>query len=215
MILKQHPSHDYAEMNVPDLMSFAENVVKQLGDNVVTFPSPDEPLVDITAAVGVLRGKHNAFIANPKLHAAELKAKRALIKLLNNNNRYVDKISDGDGGTIDLSGYHKTSAETVTTHKPPTPSLSDHYPVGKSHYYSHCKAQPGNNFIFLVCSLDAVVTKIGDQILVKGGTCCYFSSTHPEADLINLPSGDQYLRMATFNRAGMSELSAPVLISVP
>ena len=159
MILSQHPDHDYAKMNVETLMPFATNVVLQTGTNVGTFTGPPDALSLITTAIATLNTANNAYIANPKLHAAVLTAKRALIKLLNRLAKYVDLIAGGSGAIIDLSGFHKTAAESGPLAKPVIATILDSYAEGKGGYYVHVKPQgPLFSYIFILMPLLAILT---------------------------------------------------------
>ena len=183
--------------------------------NVAKFASPDEPLPSITTAVANHQTSYNAFVINPALHAAVAITRKALLKSLNRENKYVDKIAGGDGGVVDMSGFNKTSADSTPAKIPVTPTVDSSSPEGKGHYYVHVIPQVGNSFLFVLSSPGTIVTKVGNMITFKGGTGSVFIDTHPTADLTGLTSGDQNLQVASFNRAGMSELCAPSVISVP
>jgi hypothetical protein len=215
MILEQHPDHDYATMSVADLIVFAPNVVLQTGTNVATYGSPPDALTLITAAVAALNTANNAYIANPKLHAAVLTAKRALIKLLNRLAKYVDLVAGGSGAIIDLSGFHKTAAESTPTGKPVIATILDSYAEGKGGYYVHVKPQGKlASYIFILMPLLATVTISGNQYAVSM-PCTIISDTHPTAEFANAPSGDQKLVVIVLNRAGLGPPTAPSTVSVP
>ena len=215
MILKEHPSHDYVEKSVADLIPFGRNVVTQMTTNAITFGPLDDPLINVTNAVNDLEIKHNAFLANPSLAAAMETSRKVVIKVVNKQNKTVDRVADGAGGVIDQSGFNKTKAFSSPLDRPAKPVVSDHHPVAKGHYYIQCKPQAGNNFLYLIVPVGAVVTKNGNQISIDKAPINEDSDMHPVGDMNNLPSGDQHLYVLSSNRAGMSDLPSPILISVP
>jgi hypothetical protein len=214
MIITTDVSHDYAEMSVTDKVAFGYHVVGEMTINITTYPTPDDPLTNVTTASSNLKNGNDAYLGNPALHDALLDLERVWVKVVNKQAKYVSRIADHVAATIDLSGFHHTKTTSDPTALPSVAVLKDHYPVAKGKYYAHAAPQVHNNFVFIICPLDAVVTQNGGQISVDK-PFSFISDTHPVGDFINLPSGDQHLVIGVFNRTGMCILTAPIVISVP
>ena len=217
MTLQQHPDHDFRDMTPEDLATFSANVNTQTTANVSTFGAESTALlIQLLIALTTLAGKNADYIANPKKHAAMETARKAVVKILNKLAHLVDGIADGSGDIIDLSGFHKTSGETVKGQKPSICTIHDHYPeVGKGNYYIQVNAKGNCTYTFIVCALDAVVTFTGNQYTVSKGPLNVITDTHPHADFSGLPSGDQKLIIFASNPAGSGVPTAPTTISVP
>ncbi|MEI6815811.1 MAG: hypothetical protein WCL14_04305 [Bacteroidota bacterium] len=216
MILKQHPDHDYRRMQPDKLVPFTNNVIAQTGSNVVTFGAASTVLVtSLTTQIAILVTKNAAYKPNPLLHGAMETQRKVVVKLLNKLNQLVDGIADGDAGIIDLSGFHKTSAESTPGIKPTVCVIHDQYPEGKGGYYVQVDPKPHCTFIFIICALDATVTIVNNQVNVSKGPFSQIIDTHPHAEFANIPSGDQKLVIIALNAAGMSLPTAPVTVSIP
>ncbi|MEI6817035.1 MAG: hypothetical protein WCL14_10530 [Bacteroidota bacterium] len=215
MILTIHPSHDHNDMSPADLIIFVHNVVVQMNANVATFSDPTVATSALTTCVDDLELKNKAYVDNPKKFSAMDGSKKALLKLVNKENKYIDTVADGEGAIIDLSGFHKTSAESTPTKKPTNAVIKDMHSSGKGNFYVQVNAQGLCTYMFIVCALDATVVFAGHQVSVNKGPMNTYTDTHPFADMHNLPSGDYKLIIVVINRAGMSNPTSPTTISVP
>ena len=95
------------------IISLAVNVVAFMTKNVLTFPTPDVVLGDITTAADRLQKAYNNRLNGDEAKLEYDKATNALDLMLHNQALYVNKIAKGNSAIIAKAGYKFTSNAKV------------------------------------------------------------------------------------------------------
>jgi len=108
----------YSYLSVPHLIEFSRNTVTKMTTNITIFATPDVALTLVTSSAATLETKYNAAQGGGKQQSIELKvAHTALIDIMRKQALYVDRIANGNEGTIVCSGF-ATSKQPISSSRP-------------------------------------------------------------------------------------------------
>jgi len=212
---------DFILLAVPLKIQYGRDRVDDMTGNA-NFPTPDVPLVDITAACLDLETKYNlAQGGGPADTAAQDAAELVWDDLMRKEAGYVDRIADGDVVIITSAGFSPT--ETILTPslppaKPENLKLTHGDQPGK--ILTSCdRIENAKGFVTIITSdPNATVTLVGEDahIRVTTGEVIIHSSTSRKSAHGMLSSATRYnVRKYAFNTAGRSSDSEVSSIVAP
>ncbi len=161
-----HVSFDFVTMSVDNKIAFGLIVPPKLTAAATTFPNCTVVPADLTTLNTNLNVANVNFNNNPLLLDALQNAETLWIAGFSKDANYVDSIANGNGATIDLSGYHKTRDTRVPAALPAEPVVksSKSNSVGGLDTFIATQAD-AKTFLTAVYTHDITVTFSGNQIL--------------------------------------------------
>lgn len=203
---------------------FGDNVIAEMTQHSSVFPTPDVPLVALSAANDDLKLKTQQALSGDKVKIQEREAAEKLWdEKFRKEAEYVQRIASGDKLIIVQSGFHATSTES---HPVAVPAQAQVEAWANKGYGSgiHVEMKPladCRGFVFLLAVEPINSNWIGvkgDNVAIQNNMAQLVAklTTKRKIDFDELNSGQTYYVTAFgFNAAGVGDFANNVIVVAP
>lgn len=211
-------------MSPTDKYSFGANVIAQLGEHVLEFPTPDISLPVLAAANNDLRLKLQAAIGGDKTCILERnEAEKQWDSLFRKTGQYVERIAGGNKLLITQGGYYSVVTEVQRQARPESPSLQAWGNKVKGSI--HAQIRPltsARGLVFIASTLPMAELSIrmskGQLAIVAKADAhvVFIMGTKRKVNFEGLHTGQPYYVAAfAFNAAGMGDITHTIDVTAP
>jgi hypothetical protein len=216
-------SFDFIEMTPTKKGMFGDNVIAEMSANAIDFPTPDVPLLTLTAKNDELKLKTQQALSGDKVKIAERnETEDEWESLFRKEAEYVQRIANGNKVLIAKSGFHTTDTEVGPVAVPAQASIDGWANKGRGSGI-HVEMEPLSGckgFVFVISprNLTGELVIKGDKVKMKegAGEVDVVFTTKRKVDFTDLNSGQLYFITAFgFNATGVGELANTIEVIAP
>jgi hypothetical protein len=203
---------------------FGDNVIAELNEHLLVFPSPDIPIIDLNTANNDLKLKTQQALSGDKEKILLRDAsERTWNNLFRKEGQYVERIASGDKLIIAQSGFHSTDTEVQPQPKP-NQAVVDAW-GNKAKGSIHAEIEPLANVKGIMFIASTIPTNVqtmsikNKQLRISGDANIQLEAilgTKRKVDFQGLNSGTTYYITAIgFNAAGPGDMSNTIDVVAP